>query len=226
MQGWLSRPTCCTKLQTYKLETLDSSFSPATVKGEAICEIARPIHLTGGDSLVPLPSAGRSGGGRVGEPRISSCVQVGLGRLIPGGVGEAARPGWCLQVEVVLFGGAARWSSATDLPPSSCSRFLGAVLRDFPSPVAVVRRRRMYRVPKVEAMLKHGDGVGVPGWRPLGFEVRRLPDRRRAPSDPRRGRSCGGAPAARPVARQRHRVLAGLICNFEFVLDFLVRTVF
>jgi hypothetical protein len=41
---------------------------------------------------------------------------VGLIRHPSGGVEEVAWSGWNLEVEVVLFGGASRWSTAMDMP--------------------------------------------------------------------------------------------------------------
>ena len=167
------------------------------------------------------------GGGRVGEPRISLGVQVGVSRHPPGGVGAAARSGRSFEVVVALFGGVARWSFAADLPPLACSQLPGAVLRALPSPVAVVRRRRAFEDPEGEDLRKHGVDDGGAGWRPYGFEVRRLPVRRETHSDPRRhGRSSGGAPAARSVHRLRPRDPAGPDCNFVAFLGLPVRTVF
>jgi hypothetical protein len=47
---------------------------PRYSAGEAISENHLSIQLAAGDSSVPSPSGGRSGGGRVGELWISACT--------------------------------------------------------------------------------------------------------------------------------------------------------
>jgi hypothetical protein len=133
---------------------------------------------------------------------------VGLSKHPSNGVEEVARSGWRSEVEVVLFGGAAWWSSATDLPPSSRSQLPGAVLRALPSPVALERRCRVYEAFEGEDVAKHDDGDT--SLRLFGVEDRRLPIRRGTSSDPRRhGRSSAGTPAVPPVYHQRPQDLAG-----------------
>jgi hypothetical protein len=53
--------------------SLDLILSPHS-KERRFSEPACFAHLAGAGSAVPLPSDGRSGGGRVGEHRIPSCI--------------------------------------------------------------------------------------------------------------------------------------------------------
>jgi hypothetical protein len=175
--------------------------------------------------LVSPPSAGRSGGGRVGKPRISPVHSLGWSGWPAGGVEEEVARSDRRFVEAEIFsGGGALRSSAADLPPSPHSLLGGAALCFFPMPEAVERRLRWLEFVEEEVVLKQGDGDdGGARWRIFGSELRRLPVRQGAPSDPRlKWRSGGGAPAIRRARRRRHRGPQGLFCNFLFVLGLSV----
>ena len=130
---------------------------------------------------------------------------------------------WRLGVADFLSGGGARWSSAADLLPRAGSKLPGAGGRVFPPPGSDVRRIWEAGNKEDGDVLIQGDGDSGAGWRFRGAEDRRLPVRRRAPSDPSHlGRSSGGAPAARPVLLRQRWGPEGLICNFRLFLDLSV----
>jgi hypothetical protein len=72
----------------------------------------------------PLPTPAPPVAGGWGNPGSLHVYNVGLIRHPSGGVEEVAWSGWNLEVEVVLFGGAARWSTAMDMPLPHARSFM------------------------------------------------------------------------------------------------------
>ena len=157
----------------------------------------RPIHLAGVSSLGPLLSVGRSGGGRVGEPRDPSVYSVGLGGCQPAASrwrrrGRSGVLGRRSISSSVRFHGA---SSATVRPFLACR---SAELRcELPLAGGRVAAAPVMSNPKKLFLLKLVVGDGVAGWRLSGAEERQLTVRRGVPPDPRpKGRKSGGALSA------------------------------
>ena len=92
---------------------------PFTVAREAIFRSPRSIHLLDVDPPDPSPSGGRSGGGRVGDPRFTCVDRVGsCGASADGAVETAESPvSFLVQVRVLSGGGARQSSVAARLRP-------------------------------------------------------------------------------------------------------------
>ena len=117
------------------------------------------IHPLAVDSPGPLPSAGRCGGGRVGEPRLACVFRVGFVGTVAGGVLEwAARPVFVLQVVLVPSGGGVLRSATAErlLVRARGSRW---PMRAF-IPLWISTRRIQLTTPKPLMLIQDGVSSG------------------------------------------------------------------
>ena len=176
------------------------------------CEGCESLQQLAGEDLpVSPPSAGRSGGGRVGKPQISPVYSLGVsGWPVGGAMEELARRIRRFVVADLLSGGGALRSSASDLPPPPCSQLCRVVLRGFPVPETVERRLRLVKTLKVKVMLSRSrvltatrQGGGSAELRTIDFP-------------PARGlrpiQGCRGGAAA---ARRRHVFFVSMVFRSE-----------
>ena len=227
LRAWIHLLNCFPMKNNVTQQTKPRSSSPLPHSNRGrLSGTSPPIHLATVVSTDLSPSAGRSGGGRAGDPRLSVVYSVGSVGFAAGGALEVVvAPVLCLLQVRDPFGGGARRSSAVRRLLPHRSRIGGSGRCGLPRPDPV-RRIWVEKILKTTTAWCDAAEPMDQGVTPPGAVSLELPGGLGDASSilgvwTSRG---SGAFLSRP-GRRRCWSSGGLPCNFLCFLGFSVRSV-
>ena len=188
-----------------------------------------PVRTTSPAAIrrVPFSPPAASAAGGSGSHGSRHVYSVGLSRCLPAASWRRWRGrSGVLVAAVISSGGGALRRATTDPPPSPRARLRGGAVRSLPVPVAVEWRRRFRKLLKV--MIWRTRSRATASMQGGGsLELRTVDFPSAMGLSPIQGCSGGAAAARRQSVLVNDGVFvvsAGLVCNFLFLEDCLVRT--